>query len=70
MSETVGMVRETGASNVVIADGLGVGQVIDGAPLLNDPQVAYASHPYALHQYGQTRKAWDEKRENFSAERR
>lgn len=26
-------------------DGLGVGQVIDGAPLLDDPQVAYASHP-------------------------
>ncbi len=66
MMETLRTVRETGARNVVIADGLGVGQVIDGAPLLNDPQVAYASHPYALQQYGQTRQAWDAKFGNFS----
>jgi hypothetical protein len=32
----------------------------------NDAQVAYASHPYALQQYGQTRKAWDGKFGNFS----
>ncbi|MGH3797765.1 MAG: hypothetical protein ACRDSP_23075 [Pseudonocardiaceae bacterium] len=31
----------------MIADGLAVGQVIDGAPSLGDPQVACASHPYA-----------------------
>lgn len=66
MTETIRTVRETGARNVVIADGLGVGQVIDGAPLLDDPQVAYASHPYALKQYGQTSKAWDAKFGNFS----
>ncbi len=66
MSETLRTVRQAGASNVVIADGLGVGQVIDGAPLLKDPQVVYASHPYALKPYGQTRAAWDAKFGNFS----
>ena len=66
MTKTIETVRETGAKNVLIADGLGVGQTIDGAPLLNDPQVAYASHPYAMKQYGQTRQAWDAKFGNFS----
>lgn len=66
MMETLHTVRAAGADNVAIADGLGVGQVIDGAPLLDDPQVAYASHPYALKQYGQTRDAWDKKFGNFS----
>jgi len=66
MTATLRIVRETGATNVVIADGLDVGQVIDGAPLLNDPQVAYASHPYALQEFGQTRQAWDAKFGNFS----
>ena len=66
MTQTLRTVRETGAHNVLVADGLGVGQVIDGAPLLPDPQVAYASHPYALQQHGQTRQAWDEKFGNFS----
>jgi hypothetical protein len=66
MMATIRVVRESGATNVVIADGLGVGQVIDGAPLLADPQVAYSSHPYALHPEGQTRQVWDGKFGNFS----
>ena len=66
MTETIRTVRETGAKNVVIADGLGVGQVMDGAPLLQDGQVAYASHPYALHPEGQTSRVWDAKFGNFS----
>jgi len=66
MEQTLDTVRTTGAKNVVIADGLSVGQVIDGAPLLNDKQVAYASHPYALKAFGQTRQAWDSKFGNFS----
>ncbi len=66
MTQTLLTVRQTGAGNVVIADGLGVGQVLDGAPLLLDPQVAYASHPYPLQQHGQTRQAWDEKFGKFS----
>ena len=66
MMETIRTVRESGATNVVIADGLGVGQVIDGAPLLQDSQVAYASHPYALAPQGQTPRMWDSKFGNFS----
>ena len=48
MNAAIKTVRATGAPNVAIADGLAVGHVIDGAPLLSDPQVAYSSHPYAL----------------------
>jgi endoglucanase len=66
MMDTIRTVRETGARNVVVADGLGVGQVMDGAPLLDDPQVAYASHPYALHAQGQTPAVWDAKFGRFS----
>lgn len=66
MNKTIRMMRDMGAENVIVADGLGVGQVIDGAPLLQDDQVAYASHPYALHPEGQTRKVWDAKFGNFS----
>ncbi len=66
MTQTIRTVRQAGARNVVIVDGLDVGQVIDGAPILEDPQVAYASHPYALHSQGQTRKVWDSKFGNFS----
>ena len=66
MMATVRTVRETGARNVVIADGLNVGQVLDGAPILNDSQVAYASHPYALHAEGQTRAVWDAKFGRFA----
>ena len=66
MTKTIRTVRETGAQNVVIADGLGVGQVLGGAPLLDDAQVVYASHPYALHPMGQARETWDKKFGNFS----
>lgn len=66
MMQTLRVVREAGAGNVVIADGLDVGQVIDGAPLLADSQVAYASHPYALAAQGQTKAMWDKKFGMFS----
>jgi endoglucanase len=66
MTATLQAVRAMGASNVIVADGLGVGQVIDGAPLLRDSQVVYASHPYALHPQGQTRQVWDDKFGRFS----
>lgn len=64
MTNTAQTVRRTGARNVIIADGLGAGQILDGAPLLDDPQVAYASHPYADNrtgQEGQTKGAWENK---------
>ena len=66
MNQTIRTIRQLGASNVIVADGLDVGQVIDGAPLLDDDQVAYASHPYALHPKGQTRQVWNAKFGNFS----
>lgn len=66
MTLTLAVVRRSGSENVIVADGLGVGQVIDGAPLLADPQVAYASHPYALHPEGQTPRVWDAKFGDFS----
>ncbi|MET9263868.1 cellulase family glycosylhydrolase [Amycolatopsis sp. NPDC004079] len=66
MNATIHTVRQAGAHNVAIADGLDVGQVIDGAPLLADPQVAYASHPYALKANGQTSQAWEAKFGAFS----
>ena len=71
MNRTLHTVRDLGAINVVIADGLGVGQTLRGAPLLDDPfgQVAYASHPYVTKQSGpaaQTPEAWDMKFGNFS----
>jgi hypothetical protein len=72
MNATIHTVRATGADNVVIADGLAVGHVLDGAPPLADPQVAYASHPYTVKlppngrktapwqgPGGQRRPAWD-----------
>lgn len=66
MTSTLRVVRSAGAENVVIADGLRVGQVLAGAPLLEDGQVAYASHPYALDQLGQTPRAWNGKFGTFS----
>ncbi len=66
MTNTLRTVRDTGAHNVVIIDGLDVGQILDGAPLLPDSQVAYASHPYALAAQGQTKALWDAKFGMFS----
>ena len=36
--ETIAVVPQAGAENVVVADGLAVGQIIDGAPLLPIPR--------------------------------
>jgi hypothetical protein len=66
MDAAIGTVRSTGARNVVIADGLGVGQVLDGAPRLADPQVVYASHPYANNAHDQASSAWDAKFGTFA----
>ena len=39
--------REEGARNVVIVDGLEWGQTLSAAPNIADPSVVYAVHPYA-----------------------
>lgn len=68
MNETIRTVRETGAVNVVVADGLAIGQYLENTPLLSDPlkQVAYASHPYFNQASDQLPTTWDKKFGNFS----
>lgn len=48
MQSLVDEVRSLGAKNVLLADGLYWAQMLDGAPLLEDPasELAYAIHPY------------------------
>jgi endoglucanase len=73
MNETIAEVRELGAVNVVVADGLVHAQQLSGAPDLKDPlrQVIYAAHPYvngskSFADFNQTKAAWDEKFGNFA----
>ncbi len=49
MNSMVMIIRNAGATNVLIADGLNYAEQLDGALALNDPlhQVAYGAHPYA-----------------------
>jgi len=49
VNSMVAIIRNSGARNVLITDGLNYAEQLDGAPIRADPlkQVAYASHPYA-----------------------
>lgn len=69
MNAVVTTIRNTGSSNVVVADGLDYAQYLDGAPALTDPknEVAYASHPYFFSAAAQTSATWQTKFGNFSA---
>lgn len=68
MNETIRTVRDAGARNVIVADGLLFAERLRGAPELADPQhqVVYASHPYAHDPKGETRADWDRKFGNFA----
>jgi endoglucanase len=74
MNKALAVVRDLGATNVIVADGLVSAQQLTGAPKLDDPlhQVAYASHPYpsgateAIGAYNETAQAWDEKFGEFA----
>ena len=68
MNQTIRAVREAGAANVVVADGLLFAERLAHAPPLSDPlaQVAYGSHPYAHHAIDQAPATWDIKFGNFS----
>ncbi len=75
MNNMVTIIRNAGATNVVIADGLNYAEQLDQAPILADPlhQVAYASHPYAHSApdqtatgNGMTGVGWDAKFGNVS----
>ena len=56
MNNMVTIIRNAGATNVLIADGLNYAEQLDQAPVLADPlkQVAYGSHPYAHSAFDQT----------------
>lgn len=68
VNKTIQVVRQAGAVNVVVADGLQFGEQLSGAPQLRDPlkQVAYASHPYAHDYADQTPAFWDGKFGDFA----
>lgn len=63
MDATLAVVRQSGARNVAVADGLLYAERLGGAPELRDRtgQLAYASHPYAHHQPDQAEPAWEAK---------
>lgn len=68
MNRVVTLIRALGATNVLVADGLGLAQQLTGAPALEDPlsQVAYASHPYPHNSEGQDSGTWDVKFGNLA----
>ena len=68
MNATLAVVRQSGARNVVVADGLQFAERLSGAPELNDRlgQVVYASHPYAHRAEDQQQPAWDAKFGDFA----
>jgi endoglucanase len=69
MNSMITIIRVSGATNVLIADGLGFAEYLEGAPTLADPlnQVAYADHPYFHSAADQTSTAWDTKFGTFAA---
>ena len=69
MEKTLTVVRNLGAINVVLADGLQSAQQLSGAPELDDPLglVAYASHPYPTNEFDEGSQAWNTKFGDFAA---
>ncbi|KAA0019016.1 glycoside hydrolase family 5 protein [Salinicola corii] len=67
MQGLIDYLREKGAQNVLLVDGLKSAHVLEGAPELDDPlgQTAYAVHPY-LDKINQTQKQWDKNFGNFA----
>jgi endoglucanase len=68
MNAMTTIIRNAGAKNVLVADGLGFAEYLSGAPALADPmgQVVYATHPYPHSDDDQTSTAWDNKFGNFA----
>ncbi len=68
MNNMMAIIRNAGAKNVLLADGLAYAEQLKNAPILADPlaQVAYASHPYAHSATDQTPAGWDAKFGNVS----
>ncbi len=70
MQPLVKEVRDLGATNVLILDGLLWARSLEGAPELADPlhQLAYAIHPYRVWRL-QDKHAWDENFGDLAARR-
>jgi endoglucanase len=60
MQPAIDAIRASGARNIIVVEGLGMGHRLDGAPALHDPtgQLAYGIHPYFWKGYV-TPAAWD-----------
>ena len=69
MNSTIRVIRQTGAANVLIVDGLNFAERLSDAPRLNDPlgQLAFADHPYPHNAEDQTEAGWDRKFGRFAA---
>jgi endoglucanase len=46
MQQLASAIRTTGATNIVLADGISKASTLDGVPLLSGANIAYAIHPY------------------------
>lgn len=69
MNTTISTIRATGATNVVVADGLNYALQLGGAPFLTDlaHEVAYAEHPYFHSKKDQQVVTWDSRFGDFAA---
>lgn len=54
----VAVIRGTGATNVLVSDGLHEGQTLFGLVPLNDPNVVYSAHPYFHGSPDQLQTTW------------
>ena len=63
MDAVVATIRDTGATNTLLADGLNFAETLDGVIPLDDPlhRMAYSSHPYFHNRFDQSEKAWNRK---------
>ena len=68
MDAAIGVIRSTGATNVLIADGLNFAERLTDAPQLYDPlgQLAFADHPYPHSAEDQTEAGWERKFGSFA----
>ena len=58
MNATVQVIRATGSTNTLLADGLNTGLSLDGLIPLADPSVFYSSHPYYHSAADETQPVW------------
>jgi endoglucanase len=69
MNTTIAVIRATGATNTLLADGLWYAQTLDGMIPLTDPlqRVFYSTHPYFHNKADQDPASWKAKFGNAAA---